>query len=63
MTGRALEMIRVLANTPPAEWRTKKEIHAALAEFRAPLPSQADPRSRPLSDVLTEIKTGMINVD
>jgi len=32
--GRALEMIRVLANTPPQDWRTKKEIHAALAEFR-----------------------------
>lgn len=32
--GRALEMIRLLANTPHTEWRSKKEIHAALSEFR-----------------------------
>lgn len=32
--GRALEMIRVLANTPPHEWRPKSQIYAALAEFR-----------------------------
>jgi hypothetical protein len=32
--GRALEMIRVLANTPPKEWRSKPELHDALAEFR-----------------------------
>lgn len=32
--GIALRMIHVLANTPPSEWRTKREIHAALAEFR-----------------------------
>lgn len=32
--GRALEMIRVLANTQHHEWRSKKEIHAALSEFR-----------------------------
>jgi len=32
--GRALEMIRLLAITPYSDWRTKKEIHAALAEFR-----------------------------
>lgn len=34
LKGRALRMIHVLANTPPNEWRTKREIHAALAEFR-----------------------------
>jgi hypothetical protein len=33
--GRALHMILVLANTPPNEWRSKPEIHEALAEFRA----------------------------
>ena len=32
--GRALRMIYVLANTPPGDWRMKKEIHAALSEFR-----------------------------
>jgi hypothetical protein len=30
--GRALHMILVLANTPPNEWRSKPEIHEALAE-------------------------------
>ena len=37
--GRALHMIYVLANTPPSEWRTKKELHEGFAEFRAPLVS------------------------
>lgn len=34
--GRALHFIIVLANTPPNDWRSKKEIHEALAEFRSP---------------------------
>lgn len=33
--GRALEMIRLLAVTPWREWRSRRAIHAALAEFRA----------------------------
>jgi hypothetical protein len=32
--GRAVEMIRVLANTPYSDWRSKQQIYAALAEFR-----------------------------
>lgn len=32
--GRALRMVHVLANTPHTEWRSKREIYAALAEFR-----------------------------
>jgi hypothetical protein len=32
--GRALEMIRVLANTHPSEWRGRQAIYEALAEFR-----------------------------
>jgi hypothetical protein len=32
--GCALEMIHLLANTPHKEWRTKKELHAQLSEFR-----------------------------
>lgn len=32
--GRALATIHILANTSPDEWRTKTELHAALAEFR-----------------------------
>jgi hypothetical protein len=34
--GRALHVVIVLANTSPDEWRSKKEIHEALAEFRTP---------------------------
>jgi hypothetical protein len=30
----ALDMVRILANTPPNEWRSRSEIHAELAEFR-----------------------------
>lgn len=32
--GRALEMIRVLANSPPDQWLSKPLLHQALAEFR-----------------------------
>lgn len=32
--GRALRYLQVLASTPPDEWRSKREIHAALVEFR-----------------------------
>ncbi len=32
--GRALRYIHVLANTPHKDWRTKREIHLALGEFR-----------------------------
>lgn len=33
--GRALRCLQLLACTPTTEWRSKKEIHAALAEFRS----------------------------
>lgn len=32
--GRALRYLHVLANTPHTEWRSKRQLHAALAEFR-----------------------------
>jgi hypothetical protein len=32
---RAKTIITILANTPPDEWLSKTEIHAALLEFRA----------------------------
>lgn len=31
---RALAILKTLANTPPTDWQSKREIHAALAEFR-----------------------------
>lgn len=34
--GRALQFVFVLANTKPGEWRTKKELYEAFAEFRMP---------------------------
>jgi hypothetical protein len=35
LRGRALEMIRLLANTPYREWKNKRELWASLAEFRS----------------------------
>lgn len=32
--GQALYIVHTLANTPPEEWRSKRELHAALSEFR-----------------------------
>jgi hypothetical protein len=32
--GRALRYVAVLANTPHAEWRSKRQLYNALAEFR-----------------------------
>lgn len=32
---RALAICELLANTPPEGWRSKEQIHASLAEFRA----------------------------
>lgn len=40
---RALDIVRILANTPPNEWRRRSEIYAELAEFRtlpAPQPQE-----------------------
>jgi hypothetical protein len=34
MKGRALAIVSILANTPPADWRWRSEIHEGLAEFR-----------------------------
>lgn len=31
---RALQIVRILANTPPEDWLLRSEIHAGLSEFR-----------------------------
>lgn len=52
--GRALRYIHVLANTPHKEWRTKRAIHAALAEFRdGPLTPRTRVSFNPLDADLT----------
>ena len=32
--GKALYIVHTLANTPIEDWRSKRQLHAALAEFR-----------------------------